>query len=311
MRDIGIFSCILVYRVINALIVETQFDPDEYWQTLEPAYCLAFQSNCAYTWEWTRRRNPDSINLTNIDWIEEALHGPVRSYVPILPIYALYKLLRAFHLDTTWSIARAPLILNAALVAAPTDFGVFYISRYISRIKNFRNNEFLWKFEHWALLASITNWFNGYALVRTYSNSMEAALLCVGMALLSPELFGNMHSKHEFKVRLMARLAFLLGGISIVVRFTALASWVPIGIMICLRRKSMSSKLYHLWHMCLVSGAMGVFLGCILDRIYYGFWAIPFLGSFHFNVLLGTLTAIHIIYKLKQHISILLIKISF
>jgi phosphatidylinositol glycan class B len=295
MNEIGIFSFILLYRVINALIVETQFDPDEYWQTLEPAYCLAFQSNCAYTWEWTRRRNVDSINLTNIDLIEEALHGPVRSYVPILPIYALYKLLRAFHLDTTWSIARAPLILNAALVAAPTDFGVFYMSRYIRRIKKIRKNEFSWKFEHWALLASITNWFNGYALVRTYSNSTEAALLCVGMTLLCPELFGIIHSKHEFKVRLMARLAFLLGGISIVIRFTALASWVPIGIIICLRRKSMSSRIYYLWHMSIVSGAMGVFLGCILDRIYYGFWAIPFLGSFHFNVLLGTLTPIHII----------------
>eukprot|EP00978_Attheya_sp_CCMP212_P048837 scaffold582638_cov98-Attheya_sp.AAC.1 len=31
-------SCL--YRILNALWIETQFDPDEYWQTLEPAYCM-------------------------------------------------------------------------------------------------------------------------------------------------------------------------------------------------------------------------------------------------------------------------------
>jgi len=288
--NVGIFCIILVYRIINALTIQTQFDPDEYWQTLEPAYCLAFPSeyNCAYTWEWTRRRNLESRDLTNIGWIEDALHGPIRSYVPTLPTYFLYSLLRAFHLDTTWSVARAPLILNAAIVAAPTDFGVFYISRYIRKIKGIQGSEFPWKYEHFALLASITNWFNGFALVRTYSNSMESSLLCIGVALLCPELFGDVYSKSDLKVRPIARLAFFLGGISVVIRFTALASYIPLGIIICLRRKSLSSKMYYLWHICVLSGATGVALGCIVDRFFYGFWAIPFLGSFHFNVLLGT-----------------------
>lgn len=69
-----IFLFICVFRIINALIIRTQFDPDEYWQTLEPAYCLAFHEDgkynskqslygCAYTWEWKRRYHGDSSTM--------------------------------------------------------------------------------------------------------------------------------------------------------------------------------------------------------------------------------------------------------
>ncbi len=293
-----LFAAIVLYRVANALIINTQFDPDEYWQTLEPAYCLAFSTehNCAFTWEWTRRMetepNTDFVfgaDKTHLRWIEEALQGPVRSFVPILPIYFLYILLKSIHFDTTWMVAKAPLLLNALIVAAPTDFAVYYISQFAFGTENEKHKHGVFhKIENWALLASVTNWFNGYALVRTYSNSMETALTAIGIGMLCPELFGNVHEKSDFKVRLGARLAFLLGGISVVIRFTSLAAWIPVGLIICGRRKSFWSSFYYLLHLCILPGLAGVIVGCIVDRIFYGFWAIPFLGSFHFNVLLGT-----------------------
>jgi len=287
-----LYMLILVYRLLNAVILQTQFDPDEYWQTLEPAYCLAFSTehNCAFTWEWTRRLGTESGALTQLKWVEEALHGPVRSHLPILPTYVLYKIIKMFHLDSPWMIARAPVLLNAAIVAAPTDFSVYYISRWIfSRTEvNVKGKGIFYSVETWVLLASITNWFNGYALVRTYSNSMETTLLSVGMAILCPELFGAVQDKTEYRVRPIAQLAFFLGGMSVVIRFTALAAWVPLGLIICFRRKTIWSSMFYLWHLCIVSGFTGVALGCVIDRYFYGFWALPFLGSFHFNVLLGT-----------------------
>jgi len=284
-----LFATILIYRMMNVLILDTQFDPDEYWQTLEPAYCLAFSTehNCACTWEWTRRMETRGGSKPYLGWIEEALQGPVRSFVPILPTYFLYKILKMAHFDTTWMIAKAPLLLNAVIVAAPIDFAVFHISKFAFGRKIETRQGLFHKVENWALLASITNWFNGYALVRTYSNSMETSLLAIGMAILCPELFGSFQDTAEFKVRLIARIAFLLGGVSVVIRFTALAAWVPMGLIICARRKSLRSSFYYLWHLCILPGLAGVIFGCIVDRIFYGFWAIPFLGSFHFNVLLG------------------------
>jgi phosphatidylinositol glycan class B len=179
------------------------------------------------------------------------------------------------------------LLLNAIIVAAPTDLAVFYISSYIFKEGVVQsNNNTLLKAEHWALLASITNWFNGYALIRTYSNSVETVILVLGISLLCPELFGEVYRKQDFKIRMGTRIAFLLGGVGVVIRFTALAAWIPIGMMVCFRRHFFTAKVYHFCNACFY-GAAGVLLGCVVDRYFYGFWAIPFLGSFHFNVLLG------------------------
>ncbi len=40
-----------VYRVANALVVTTYFNPDEYWQSLEVAHRAAFGYG-ELTWEW-------------------------------------------------------------------------------------------------------------------------------------------------------------------------------------------------------------------------------------------------------------------
>mmetsp|Transcript_8124 Transcript_8124/g.15296 ORF Transcript_8124/g.15296 Transcript_8124/m.15296 type:complete len:651 (-) Transcript_8124:46-1998(-) len=285
-----LLGVVFTYRVINALILETQFDPDEYWQTLEPAYCIALSTghNCELTWEWTRRREPGlSKNITGFNWLDDALYGPVRSYVPLMPTITLYKFLKVIHLDTTWMIARAPLLLNAIVVVAPTDLAVFYISRYIFKEGVVHTNKIIIpRAEHWALLASMTNWFNGYALIRTYSNSVETVILALGILLLCPELFGEVCPKKDFETRIGFRIAFLLGGIGVVIRFTALAAWIPIGMIVCFRRHSFTAKVYHFCNVCFY-GATGVVIGCVVDRCFYGFWAMPFLGSFHFNVLQG------------------------
>lgn len=271
------------------LILETQFDPDEYWQTLEPAYCIAFSTghNCELTWEWTRRREPGAKSITGFLLLDDAFYGPVRSYVPLLPTIILYNFLKFFRLDTIWMVARAPLLLNAIIVAAPTDLAVFYISSYIFKDAAVHSYKTIpLKVEHWALLASTTNWFNGYALIRTYSNSLETVILILGISLLCPELFGEPCHKQDFKTRMAFRIAFLLGGVGVVIRFTALAAWIPIGMIVCFRRRLFRAKVYYFCNACLY-GATGVVLGCVVDRYFYGFWAIPFLGSFHFNALLG------------------------
>lgn len=47
-----IFVVLLVFRFINALCVRTFFQPDEYFQSLEPAWQMAFgnQSGAWITW---------------------------------------------------------------------------------------------------------------------------------------------------------------------------------------------------------------------------------------------------------------------
>ncbi|KAI5172660.1 GPI mannosyltransferase 3 [Nematocida sp. LUAm3] len=46
-----LFSGLLAYRVVNALLVHTHFEPDEYFQSVEVAMSLILKKK-EYTWEW-------------------------------------------------------------------------------------------------------------------------------------------------------------------------------------------------------------------------------------------------------------------
>lgn len=287
----AITSC---YRLLNAYLLQTQFDPDEYWQTLEPAYCLAFSStrNCAYTWEWTRHETNSDDNshsqFTFTSLLQRALNGPVRSHVSILPTYLFYKVVKYLSLDTTYIISHGPVYLNAMIVAAPTDVATYYITRWITSSDNDETTPLL------ALFASLTNWFHAYALVRTYSNSMEAMLLTVGLALLCPNIFldneENQNSTSSKKNTLRAKLAFVLGGLGVAVRFTSLAAWIPIGLIISYRNTTILNDFVHsLLSLCALYGGLGLLIGCVIDMYFYGsFGVVPFVGNFQFNVLQGT-----------------------
>lgn len=437
-----LFFWIAVYRLANAWMIRTQFDPDEYWQTLEPAYCLVFGNSaeedngddiitnrshtatdqyqveditdqrihgCALTWEWTRRWIPppsspstnsmqctssatEKMSQTIQTLLQEALHGPIRSYVSILPTYWYYLVCRSsfcwanvsdnvhydnntstasdVHYDNTtkyyshiihkylkqtirrnasYLIRKGPAFLHAILIAAPTDISVWLIASRMNymlysttthqKMVGYNNYWTSWPF--WALLCSITSWFHGYALVRTYANSAETVCLLVGIALLGPvrsymlivsfqcifaiiqyliiclfcsqhvlqEIFGRYPSELDSGSnprrchRLPAKLAFVLGGLGACVRFTSLAAWIPLGVIVTLRSRSNykisssgdndNTKMHYnmllntLIGLCATYGMLGVLLGCCIDRWFYGFWAVPFLGNIHFNIILG------------------------
>ena len=358
-------------------MVRTQFDPDEYWQTLEPSYCLVFSSQgpggqegdmqrtrgCALTWEWTRRleeRDDDGLCLSGSKierakcgaskLIQQALHGPVRSYVSLLPTYGYYlacrslfrwtdvdeapilgfgeegpgmlgrlrlltrlvsgSIKRFIRRNATYIVAKGPVYIHAILVAAPTDLCTYLIADRLSKLRKGAtfsrdaSNIPIWvTWPFWALVCALTSWFHGYALIRTYANSFEAVCLSAGVAMLHKELFGidsGANGERESagepcnNHQLQAKIAFVLGGLSACVRFTSLAAWIPIGCIVAYRKASSYQQLSFyksmvgtLFGLCGLYGLMGVVLGCAVDRIFYGFWAVPSLGNFHFNVVLG------------------------
>ena len=326
MGNLKLFLYICGFRILNALLLQTQFDPDEYWQNLEPAYCRVFGDDAAarsqssscegLTWEWKRR--PESYDFSSPqEFVNMVMQGPVRSYASILPTLCFYKLIQYLQVDSSWMVSKGPMLVNSILVAAPTDWSVWYMARYLTsplRKKVPTSNHL----PFWCLFCSLSSWFNAYALVRTYSNSMETALVAVGMALLAPvctidldcilnvwiedislkfslprqELFGeNSRRGRQSKwTDSRARLAFFLGGISTGIRFTSLTIFVPIGLIIAYRRyreRSLVQSVEFLLDACLFFGSAGIGLTILLDSTMYGFWAVPFLGNYHFNVILG------------------------
>ena len=284
--SIRLFLILCLYRILNALLIRTQFDADEYWQTLEPAYCQVFPS-CALTWEWTRRLgNHTHLNHTIL---KQSIHGPIRSYLPVLPTYIFYKLAKYSQYDTWWVVSKGPMLVHAILIAAPTDYATYYIAHHLGGPNHAK----------WTLYFSICSWFHSYALIRTYSNSMETMLLLVGMALVTPELFPTHQDTSTTQPpsrRRRAVAAFVLGGMSVAVRFTSLAAWIPMGIIIAIRsQKNKMQSIQYLIFPCALCGLLGIAISLIVDFFMYGFWVIPVLGNFHFNVIqgYGSLYGIH------------------
>lgn len=292
-----LFLGICLFRLLNTFLIQSFFDPDEYWQTLEPAYCEVFlkppQSESSslnlecsgYTWEW-RRRAKDS-GTTRISWLEQSLHGPIRSYLSVLPTHLFYLLLKHFECDSHFWVSQGPKLLTAVLAAAPTDLAVWMVAHWWPRPSQKAQQSTTPNPAWFCLFCSMISWFHGYTLVRTFSNALETMLLSVSMALVAPELIGN--EKDANGKTLRHCLCFLLGGCSVAMRFSSVTAWVPMGILLALRHRheSMWTALGFLLRVCAFFGVTGIALACAVDRCFYGFWTIPFLGSFHFNVLLG------------------------
>ncbi|KAA6418323.1 MAG: Alg9-like mannosyltransferase family, partial [Trebouxia sp. A1-2] len=147
MESATLLWCVTV-RVIQVLLLQTYFNPDEYWQCLEVAHHLAFGYGYK-TWEWA---------------------AGLRGYLHPLLFAVLYKGLYFARVDTTWVIARSPQLLQASF-AAITDIFVY----------NLAHLQFGQRAARWTLLCQLTNWFNAYCLVRTYSNSFEALCTVIGV----------------------------------------------------------------------------------------------------------------------------------
>lgn len=87
--------------------------------------------------------------------------------------------------------------------------------------------------------------------------------------------------------KLRTAVAFLLGGVSVAVRFTSLAAFVPVGVLLALQKQVLNQLITFLAIPCALYGLVGIAMSLLVDRYFYGFWAVPFLGSLHFNIILG------------------------
>jgi phosphatidylinositol glycan class B len=131
---IRLFLLLFLFRIFNSWIVQTYFDPDETWQSLEVAHLKAF--NVGYlTWEWKAK---------------------IRSFVHPYIFYILYRLMSILNIHNTPAVIIGPRVLQAA-IAALNDYFLF----------NWANKLYSLKIAQTVLLLSISSWFNFYFMVRT------------------------------------------------------------------------------------------------------------------------------------------------
>lgn len=298
--SLRIFFLICVFRILNTFLIHSYFDPDEAWQTMEPAYCAVFRPDqgfdCpGFTWEWKRRsvssqqvapalQFGSKVFEASLRLIETSLQGPARTYLSVAPVHFFFESLRMLHLDSTWMVARGPMILYAVTVAAPTDWAVWYCAQILYTTSEASVPSSL---PLWCLLASLSAWFNAFSMVRTFANAQEAMLLMISIVLVSDELLATTSKRQTRRHRMWrARAAFLLGGMSVSIRGTSVAAFVPMGILLALQEKSWSRSVSYLFSTCAFFGLLGIGVAVLVDYWFFGFVTMPFLGNFHFNVIL-------------------------
>ncbi|XP_042066073.1 mannosyltransferase APTG1-like [Salvia splendens] len=186
-----IFIFCLIARIINSLLVQTYFNPDEHWQALEIAHRISFGYG-HLTWEWEKG---------------------IRSYLHPLIFAALYKVLAFLHLDFHWFMIRSPRLLQS-IFASFCDLYVYKFSRVL----------FGGSVAEWALFAQLSNWFLFYCMPHTFSNSLETVLTIVSLYYW-PCLRGTATALPSGS----RKYALAIAAIACAVRPTSAVTWIYVG----------------------------------------------------------------------------------
>lgn len=143
-------ACFAVYRLANALFVDTTFHPDEFWQGPEVAHRLVFGYG-HLTWEWRHR---------------------IRHYVHVLLIAPGFVLLRVLGADTPRLVHHAPRVLQA-LWATAAD---------VATVRAAQRHSGSDRIAACVAAAQATSGFIFYCAVRAFSNSTEYALTACALS---------------------------------------------------------------------------------------------------------------------------------
>lgn len=203
-----LFIVIFSFRLLNALVLQTSFSPDEYWQSLEIAHNLEYGFGFK-TWEW------GSVAL--------------RSYFHPMIFYILFKFLHIFNLDSAEALILFPRILES-LFASITDLYTILLAHKIfespfgnqqKTLEKDDNNEFIIEkspdqysssYTMTLLILILSNGFHFYCSTRTFSNCIETMLIII--ALLHEEYW------------------IILTAINSLLRPTCVLFWIP-NILMC------------------------------------------------------------------------------
>ncbi|KAK9874772.1 hypothetical protein WA026_005579 [Henosepilachna vigintioctopunctata] len=153
-----VFKIFVFVRIASVFLVQTFYEADEYWQSLEVAHNFVFGYG-SLTWEW---------------------QIGVRSYVYPLVFSGLYKILDLFAIDTSFLIINGPRILQGILSA----YADVCLYKWSGSSK-------------WALFCSASSWFLFYMGSRTLINSFETSISSIALSMF-PWPGGSREEKFGF-----------------------------------------------------------------------------------------------------------------
>ncbi|OAX42002.1 glycosyltransferase family 22 protein [Rhizopogon vinicolor AM-OR11-026] len=236
----------LVLRVAIALSTQGFFQPDEYFQALEPAHHYVFGYG-HLTWEWV---SP----------------APLRSMLyPALNIPP-FLLLKTLGLDTRYPylLIAGPRIVHG-LLAAITDIAVREVTRQVLNDA----------FAPTAYLVSLTSLFHALSLSRSMSNSLETSLTTAALSyypwdVAQVQLSLLRHDILLVRSRTRMRMCIMFAALACAIRPTNAIIWVYMFGLLLKRLRFRSSQIFTIARDCVIIGSLTFVAIFALDSTFYG-----------------------------------------
>ncbi|KAK9478253.1 Alg9-like mannosyltransferase family-domain-containing protein [Lipomyces japonicus] len=195
-----LFLTLLSFRLFNALSLRTYFQPDEFWQALEPAHRLVYGYGYL-TWEW---------------------RDGLRSIAHPLLFAAIYKINELLRLGET-GLIHGPKVLQA-IFAAIADYQVILFSK----------QNYGYEISQISTIITVTSAFNFFVSCRTFSNSLEMTLLITGLRYWPIKT-----AEISINIKNVAK-ALALAAIACVLRPTNALIWAYLGMELVVRLKALA-----------------------------------------------------------------------
>ncbi|KAK3301591.1 glycosyltransferase family 22 protein [Chaetomium strumarium] len=269
-----VLSLLLAFRFLNALCMRSFFQPDEYFQALEPAWSIAFGSGSGawLTWEWQHQLR-SSLHPAIFGLAYRAVDG-VMSFLHLFPPF------RAFIL----------VALPGALQSVFAALGDFYTWKLAMDIYGRESNA------PWAALwVTVLNPWQWYCSTRTFSNSLETTLTIAALCYWPWEMLAGAEASQTRPLQqrdsvTSLRISLVFAAVAVLLRPTNLLIWlVVLGFSLARLLLTGGSLLPKstVWVLVREIGVCGVAvlaLSLVSDRLYFGFWTFPPYKWLYFNI---------------------------
>ncbi|KAK4610648.1 GPI mannosyltransferase 3 [Fulvia fulva] len=267
-----VFAGLLAYRLVNSRYVDTFFQPDEYFQALEPAWRSAFGPDAGawITWEWK-------------EGLRTSVHPLIFSLV--------YRVA-----DWACSVfAVTPNTRADVLVAAPGVLQAVFAA--ILDLFTWRTAARVYGDDHAAspatLILTVISPWQWFCSVRTFSNSLEATLTAAAVhyfpwnwflevnkqaksTSLQPESPSSSDGSAHESVRPPASLhvSLVFAATAFYLRPTNIIIWAAISVAILGSTRNLM-KAVTLALCAALNGAAIVIVFALSDFYFYGEWTFP------------------------------------
>ncbi|KOC18012.1 putative mannosyltransferase [Aspergillus flavus AF70] len=275
-----VFLFLLAFRLLNALSLRTFFQPDEFFQSLEPAWQTAFgETHGAWiTWEWRHHLRSS---------IHPLLFATVYSIVDLAA--------RALRLSPAF---RADLLIVApksaqAILSAIGDLYTWKLARYVYGRRSH---------EAWAALAlTVLSPWQWFCSTRTLSNCLETTITIVALNLWpwewssesTPTVQPRRNTRSTTRdtgldntgdgaVVVRLRKCLTLAALACILRPTNILIWMGLAGVAWFRSAWRERTI--LCREVLLCGVSVLTGSVVLDRLYYGLWTFPPLKFLYFNI---------------------------